>query len=63
MKMGNTVPRAELEPTSLTFQASGLPLHHVGSLMSPLYLRLPVYVAFCLSGECRLLHFLYKIKM
>ena len=30
MKMGNTVPRAGLEPTSLTFRASVLPLHHVG---------------------------------
>ena len=30
MKMGNTVPRAGLEPTSLAFRASVLHLHHVG---------------------------------
>ena len=30
MKMGNTMPRAELEPTSLAFWASVLPLHHIG---------------------------------
>ena len=33
MKMGNTVPRAGLKTTSLTFRASVLPLlHHIGSL-------------------------------
>ena len=37
MKIGNTIPRAGLEPTSLTFQASVLPQHHLSSLMSPLY--------------------------
>ena len=30
MKMGNTVPTAGLKPTSLSLQASVLPLHHVG---------------------------------
>ena len=30
MKMGNIVPRAGLEPTSLAFRASVPPLHHVG---------------------------------
>ena len=41
MKMGNTVPRVGLEPTSLAFQASVLPLHHIGlPLMPPLYPRL-----------------------
>ena len=30
MKMGNNVPRAGLEPTSLTFWASVRPLHHIG---------------------------------
>ena len=30
MKMGNTMHRAGLEPTSLAFRASELPLHHVG---------------------------------
>ena len=29
MKIGNIVPRVGLEPTSLAFQASVLPLHHV----------------------------------
>ena len=29
MKMGITVPRAGLEHTSLAFQASVLPLHHI----------------------------------
>ena len=28
MKMGNTVPRGGLEPTSLAFWASVLPFHH-----------------------------------
>ena len=38
-KMGNTVPRVGLEPTSLAFRASVLPLHlhHVVSLTSLLY--------------------------
>ena len=56
MKMGNIVPRAGLKHTSLTFQASVLPFHHIGSLISPLYLRPPVYVALCLQRQCRLLH-------
>ena len=30
MKMGNIVPRVGLEPASLAFRASVLPLHHVG---------------------------------
>ena len=30
MKMGNIVPRAGNEPTSLAFYASVLPLHHIG---------------------------------
>ena len=30
MKMGNTVPRAGLEPTFLAFWASVLPFHHIG---------------------------------
>ena len=48
-KMGNTVPRAGIAPTSLAFWASVLPFHHVGSLMSPLY---PSYLSmwlFCLE--------------
>ena len=28
--MGNIVPRVSIEPTSLAFQASVLPLHHIG---------------------------------
>ena len=57
MKMGNTVHRAGFEPTSLELWPSVLPLHHVSSLMSLPYLRAPVYVALCLRGQCRLLHF------
>ena len=54
---GNIVPKAGLEPTSLTFQASVIPLHHIDSLMSPLMsMRPPVYAALCLRGQCRLLH-------
>ena len=37
MKMGNIMPRAVIDPTSLALRASVLPLHHVGSQMSPLY--------------------------
>ena len=29
MKMGNTVPKVGLEPISLAFRASMLPLHHI----------------------------------
>ena len=46
-KMGNIVPKAGLYPTSLAFRASILPLHHVGSVMSPLHPRPPVYAAPC----------------
>ena len=42
MKMGNILPRLGLEPTSLAFRASVLPLQHIGFLMTPLYLHLPV---------------------
>ena len=55
-KMGNNVPRAGLELTSLALQASVLPLHHIDSLKSPLYPRLPGWVAPCFRGQCRLLH-------
>ena len=54
MKMGNIVSRSENEPTALAFWASVLPVHHLGSLMSPLYPRPPIYVAPCLRGQCRL---------
>ena len=55
MKMWNTVPREGLEPTSLEFRVSVLPLHHVDSLMSQLYPRPPVCAAPHLRGQCRLL--------
>ena len=45
MKLGNIVPRAGLEPTSLVLRSRVLPLQHIGSLMSPLYPRLTVYAA------------------
>ena len=41
VKMGNIVPRAGIDPTSLAFLASVLPLHYVGSLMSPLFIPMP----------------------
>ena len=63
VKMGNTVPRVGIKPTSLAFWASVKPLHHIGSLISPLYPRLPVYVAPCLRGECRLLQYLIKLLL
>ena len=53
MKMGNIVTRVGLEPTSLAFWASVQPLHHVGSLMSPVYRQPPVYAAACLRCQCR----------
>ena len=56
MNMGNAVPRAGLEPTYLAFRTSVLSLHHVGSLMSPIYLHSPVYVALCLKRQCCLFH-------
>ena len=48
MKMGNSVPRAGIDPTSLASQASVLPLYHIDSLMSPLYPHLPAYAALTL---------------
>ena len=55
--MKNTVPRAGIEPASLTFQASVLPLHNVGSLMSPQYSHLPVYAVPFLRGQRGLLQY------
>ena len=51
MKTGNIVSRAGFEPTSLAFRASVLPLHHIGSLLSPLCPHLPVYAAPYLRGH------------
>ena len=53
-KMGDIVPRVGIEPTSLAFQASVLPLHHIGSLMSPLFPRPHAHL--CRRSQCRLLH-------
>ena len=55
IKMGNIVPRAGIEPTSLAYKASVLPFQQVGSLMSPIYPHLPVYAAPYLRGRCSLL--------
>ena len=44
MKMGNIVPRAGVEPTCLVFWASVLPLQYIGSLMSPLYTYLSMWL-------------------
>ena len=61
IKMGNTIPGAGLEPTSMAFGASVLPLHHVGSLTSLLYPpRPPLSAAPCLKGQCRLLQYLQQ---
>ena len=60
MKMGNTVPRAGFERTSLAFQASVLSFHDIGSLMSP---RPSVYVAIYLRGQCRLLHIYHQYQI
>ena len=49
MKIGDIVPRAGIKHTSLAFRASVLSLHHVGSVMSPLYIRPPFYAAPCLT--------------
>ena len=43
MKMGNIVPRAGLEPTSLAFRVSVLQFHHVGYQIAPCYLFLQAY--------------------
>ena len=59
MKMADSVPRAGIKPTSLTFQASVLPLHNISSLTSPLCSRLPIYAAPRLRGQCRLLQYLH----
>ena len=56
MKMGNIVPRAGIKPISLEVLASEISLHHIGSLMSPLYPRLPAYAAPFLRGQCILLY-------
>ena len=48
--LGSMAPRAGIEPASLAFQASVVPLHHEGSLMSTLSPNLPVYVGTCLRG-------------
>ena len=45
--MGNILPRAGLETTSLAFQARVLPLHHIGSMMSPGYPGVCVCVSVC----------------
>ena len=50
------VPRVGNEHAFLAFWASVLPIHHIGSLMSPINPCLPVYAASCLRVLCRLLH-------
>ena len=54
MKVGNIVPRAGLEPASLAFQVSVLPLHLVGSLMSLLKCYAHAYLSMqLLASEVR----------
>ena len=55
MKIGNIMPRAGIESTSLAIL--GQFANHIGSLMSPPNLYLPVYVALYLRGQCRLLQY------
>ena len=50
MKMGNTVPKAGIEPRSLAFSV------HIGSLMSPICPCLPDYAATSVRGQYSLLH-------
>ena len=50
------MPRAGIGPRSLAFKVSVIPLHHIDSLMLPLYPHLPVYAALSLRGHYRLLH-------
>ena len=45
VKMENIVPRVRIEHIYLALLATVLPLHHVGSLISQLYLCPPVYAA------------------
>ena len=50
-KMGNIVPRAVIEPTSLAFGPVSNYYITGASLMSPLDPRIPVYAAPCLRGQ------------
>ena len=60
MKMGNIVSRVGIEPISLAFSASVLPLHHIGSLMSP-HIPRPTCLRRSVPqrGQCRLVHRVY----
>ena len=53
MKMGSTVPRAGLEPRSLAFRASVLPLHHIGF---PDITTMPTPTCLCSSLHQRSVH-------
>ena len=50
---GKYCAQSKTQTKSLAFWASALPLHHIGSLMSALYARQPVYAAPCLRSQCR----------
>ena len=54
-KMENIVPRVGIEPTSLAFQLSVQPLHHIGFSDVTTIPRLPVYASPCLRDQYRLL--------
>ena len=57
MKIGNITPRAGFEPTPLALLASVLTITPPRlSGVITLSARLPVYVAPCLKGLCRLVH-------
>ena len=61
MKMENIVARAGIEPTSLTFRASVLPLHHVGKFPDVTTMPMPTMsmqlLASEIQGQCRQLHY------
>lgn len=56
-KVGKIVPRVGSEPTPLAFQVTVIPLHHICSLISQVYPRLPAYIAPWLRGVCRPLQY------
>ena len=60
MEIRNIASRMGIEPTSVAFRVSVLPLHHLGSLLSRPYPCLPDYEAPGLRGQCRLLQWDYS---
>ena len=68
MEMGNMTPGAGFEATFVFFHSGPLSssLHHVTSLMSPPYTRLPAYAAPCPKGQYILVHadvIIYRLSL